>query len=93
MASCSRECGSRWDRKGRSRPGGRSVKSPPREQLLAEIRELGYLATGRKYGVSDNAVRKWMLAHERERAVAEGRDPEAVEIPTRTWRRRDRDAA
>ena len=41
------------------------VKRPPYEQLLAEIEELGYLGVGRKYGVSDNAIRKWRIAYER----------------------------
>jgi transposase-like protein len=50
---------------------------------------------GRKYGVSDTAIRKWVRQYERERAIAEGRDPTVVEIPRRTWpnRRRDKDAA
>lgn len=33
---------------------------PPIEQLQREIQEIGYRAVGRKYGVSDNAVRKWI---------------------------------
>jgi Zn finger protein HypA/HybF involved in hydrogenase expression len=33
---------------------------PSKEQLLKEIEELGYCGTGRKYGVSDNAIRKWL---------------------------------
>lgn len=37
----------------------RKTKRPPYEQLLKEIEELGYCGTGRKYGVSDNAIRKW----------------------------------
>jgi len=32
-----------------------------KEQLLQEIKETNYCAVGRKYGVSDNAVRKWVL--------------------------------
>ena len=93
---CSRFCGSRRERpKYEVRPGARKVQRPPRDQLLAEIDELGYLAVGRKYGVSDNAIRKWVRQYERERAIAEGRDADVVEIPRRTWpnRRRDRDAA
>jgi hypothetical protein len=82
---CSRECGSRWDRRGRKRPGARKAERPPREQLLAEVQQLGYSATGRRYGVSDNAIRKWLREYERELAVAEGRDPDLVEIPKRTW--------
>lgn len=93
---CSRSCGNRWERP-RYTPQTklRGVDRPPLDQLLAEIDELGYSAVGRKYGVSDNAIRKWVRQYERERAVAEGRDAEVVEIPRRTWpnRRRDRDAA
>lgn len=67
---CSRACGTRWDRsKIRSRPGQstRQVERPPYEQLLAEIEATNYCAVGRKYGVSDNAVRKWVKFYERER--------------------------
>jgi transposase-like protein len=42
------------------KPETRKVQRPPYEQLVAEIAELGYRAVGRKYGVSDNAVRKWI---------------------------------
>jgi len=42
----------------------RKVKRPPLEQLKSEIKELGYSATGRKYGVSDNAIRKWVKFYE-----------------------------
>ena len=38
----------------------RTVDRPPYEQLINEINELGFSATGRKYGVSDNAIRKWV---------------------------------
>ena len=38
----------------------RKVERPPIEQLIKEIGEIGYSATGRKYGVSDNAIRKWI---------------------------------
>jgi hypothetical protein len=38
----------------------RIAERPPLEQLLKEVEELGYSATGRKYGVSDNAIRKWI---------------------------------
>jgi transposase-like protein len=42
--------------------------------LIAEIEVTSYLAVGRKYGVSDNAVRKWARFYERqkEREKAEG---------------------
>jgi len=39
----------------------RKVKNrPDMIQLLKEIKELGYVGTGKKYGVSDVAVRKWI---------------------------------
>jgi len=41
------------------------VNRPPYEQLISEIKELGYCGTGRKYGVSDNAIRKWRKYHEK----------------------------
>jgi hypothetical protein len=89
---CSSACGSRWDRTGRKRPQSRKVERPPHQHLLREVNRLGYLAVGRKYGVSDNAVRKWLRQYERERLIASGQDPNVAEIPTRTWpnRRCDR---
>ncbi len=39
----------------------RKVKDrPSKEQLLQEIKETNYCVVGRRYGVSDNAVRKWL---------------------------------
>lgn len=39
----------------------RKVKNRPSlEILLLEVKELGYSATGRKYKVSDNCIRKWI---------------------------------
>lgn len=38
----------------------RRVERPSIEELRREIDEGGYSATGRKYGVSDNAIRKWV---------------------------------
>jgi len=38
----------------------RKTERPTYEQLLIEINELGYSGAGRKYGVSDNAIRKWV---------------------------------
>lgn len=60
---CSRACGTKWDRaslRGKPNPSDRKVERPPYEQLLKEIEATSYLAVGRKYGVSDNAVRKWV---------------------------------
>jgi hypothetical protein len=67
---CSRECGSRWDRAGIPRPEARKVDRPPYPQLIREVRALGYSATGRRYGVTDNAIRKWVRAYEREQQRA-----------------------
>jgi hypothetical protein len=68
---CSGFCGVRWDRSGRPRPGGRKVRErPPYEQLMAEIAATSWSAVGRTYGVSDNAIRKWVRAYERERREA-----------------------
>lgn len=39
--------------------------------LKTQIKELGYLATGRLYGVSDNAIRKWIRAYEKESPCGE----------------------
>jgi hypothetical protein len=39
---------------------------PPYPQVLREVQAIGFSATGRRYGVSDNAVRKWLRAYERD---------------------------
>lgn len=52
--------------RGIPRPETRKVGRPPYEQLVEEIEASSYLAVGRKYGVSDNAVRKWVRFYERQ---------------------------
>ena len=42
----------------------RKVIRPDYEVLCGEITKLGYVGTGRKYGVSDNAIRKWKKHYE-----------------------------
>lgn len=42
----------------------RRAERPEYETLCQEIQELGYAGTGRKYGVSDNAIRKWKRYYE-----------------------------
>lgn len=49
---------SNW--RSKPRPKRRKAERPSIEQLLKEVEELGYSAVGRKYGVSDNAIRKWI---------------------------------
>ena len=44
---------------------------------MADVAEMGFLAVGRKYGVSDKAVRKWIRWYEYQREMAEWRDEEA----------------
>jgi hypothetical protein len=48
----------------------RRVVRPPYRRLLQEIDETSYCAVGRKYRVSDNAIRKWVRQYERERGLA-----------------------
>lgn len=67
---CSRECGMRWDRSGVARPASRKVDRPPYSQLLREVHAIGFSATGRRYGVTDNAIRKWLRQYELEEARA-----------------------
>ena len=43
----------------------RKVERPSYEQLNKEVEEMGYSATGRKYGVSDNAIRKWIIFYKK----------------------------
>jgi hypothetical protein len=38
----------------------RKVERPDREILIEEVEKNGYCATGRKYGVSDTTIRKWI---------------------------------
>jgi hypothetical protein len=68
---CSAWCGQRNDGSLRigPRPHTRKVERPPYEQLLAEVGQMGYCTTARKYGVSDNAIRKWIRAYEAEREM------------------------
>lgn len=61
---CSTSCAGRGEASRRAQVARRRVERPPYEQLVAEIAALGYLAVGRKYGVSDNAIRKWRRAYE-----------------------------
>ncbi|HEY8466401.1 MAG TPA: HNH endonuclease [Solirubrobacterales bacterium] len=64
---CSRACGERHARA--ASVAVRKVERPPYERLCREVEELGYSAVGRRYGVSDNAVRKWLRYYERERVL------------------------
>lgn len=64
---CSRECGIRHDNGRRDpKPQTRKVERPSYDQLIADVESMSMLAVGRKYGVSDNAVRKWIRWYERQ---------------------------
>ena len=41
----------------------RKVDRPSAETLLEDIKTLGFTGTGRKYGVTDNAIRKWCKSY------------------------------
>lgn len=53
--------------RGVPHPATRKVDRPSYEQLMADVESMSFLAIGRKYGVSDNAVRKWIRWYEYER--------------------------
>jgi len=53
----------------KSKTKQRKVERPSYEQLLNEIEQLGYSGTGRKYGVSDNSIRKWVKYYKKEKGV------------------------
>lgn len=69
---CSQKC---WGRvngatlRGVPQPEARKVERPSYARLMADVESMSFLAVGRKYGVSDNAIRKWIrwYSYERER--------------------------
>ena len=65
---CSPDCWGRIysERKlGIPQPHLRKVERPSYEQLMEDVRTMSFVAIGRKYGVTDNAVRKWIRWYER----------------------------
>jgi len=60
---CSRDCVHIAD-KGRARPHRRKVERPSKEKLLELLRSTSMVKIGKKFGVSDNAVRKWCKSYE-----------------------------
>jgi hypothetical protein len=74
---CSRECAGvdaheRYS--GVPKPEARKVERPPYEQLREDVAAMSMVAVGRKYGVSDNAIRKWLrwYENERQRGLSDG---------------------
>lgn len=41
----------------------RKVERPTLEVLLQNVNDLGYVGTGKKYGVTDNTIRKWICLY------------------------------
>jgi hypothetical protein len=62
---CSQSCGGHSEASVRAQVAARTVERPPYEQLA----QSSSVAVGRKYGVSDNAISKWLRAYERELGV------------------------
>lgn len=63
--SCCLDCNKKIDYKATrckicSDKNRRKAERPDYTVLIKEIESFGYLATGKKYGVSDNAIRKWL---------------------------------
>jgi hypothetical protein len=75
---CSQRCGMRHSNGRRSpKPKNRKVERPSYEQLMADVASMSFLAIGRKYGVSDRAVRKWIRWYEYQLETEERRAQEA----------------
>jgi len=75
---CSRACGMRHSNGRRMpKPGNRKVERPSYEQLMADVASMSFLAIGRKYGVSDSAVRKWIRWYEYQHEMEVWRHEEA----------------
>jgi len=43
----------------------RKVERPEYAELLVDVEKIGFVNTGKKYGVSDNSIRKWMLYYKK----------------------------
>lgn len=65
---CSQRCGTHSSGPRQPQPDRRKVRRPSYEQLMTDLAATNYSAVGRKYGVSDNAVRKWVRAYEWQRS-------------------------
>jgi hypothetical protein len=65
---CSLYCGQHHERPHLRvpRPETRKVLRPTYEQLKEDLSHMSWLAVGRKYGVTDNAIRKWVRWYERD---------------------------
>jgi hypothetical protein len=67
--------------RGLSHPDRRKVPRPSYDQLMSDLSSMSYCAVGRKYGVSDNAVRKWIRWYEPERREVGNREDGPEQAP------------
>ena len=65
--------------RGLAHPETRKVERPSYEELRTHLQSMSFVAVGRKYGVSDNAVRKWLrwYQHQAERQRSEDEEQAA----------------
>jgi hypothetical protein len=68
---CSQICGVHSKGPRAPKPHTRKVSRPSYEQLKADLETMSFCAVGRKYGVLDNAIRKWLRWERDARARAE----------------------
>ncbi len=40
--------------------GERKIIRPPKEELIKLVKKYGYVGVGKKYGVSNNSIKKWL---------------------------------
>lgn len=73
---CSHRCGVHSRGSTDPQPSRRKVERPTYEQLRRDLAESNFCAVGRKYGVSDNAVRKWVRWYEEAERRASRAAPE-----------------
>ncbi len=62
---CSRECFIKYCK---TKPQLRKVERPEYSKLIAELSESNFSQIGKKYGVSDNTIRKWIAWYEKEQS-------------------------
>jgi transposase-like protein len=75
---CSRRCGARAT-VAHTSVVQRKVQRPSYDQLMAELAQTSFCAVARRYGVSDNAVRKWVRWYEAD--VSRRRRPQTDDEP------------
>jgi len=64
-----------------SRKKDRRVVRPDLNDLLKEVEDTSYLEVGRKYGVSDNAIRKWIAVGKKNVPVSQLAGGGGLKIP------------